>query len=278
MVAEDYERYKYHFRTGPINAADLGQNLLDFGSANFQAMGWDSAYALIEDYAWTEPITQLYNQQLGSIDVAVSGNQRYASGTTDFAPLYDSIESSGASGAFTAMAHTGTEAIVQWAQQQRPFGFAGIHVPMQLPSYYQSVNGACLYGVTQTSATPQSEITEKTQPFVQAYNQMFDGYPVYTGYITYDAIRLYAETVAQAGTTNADDLISPLENASFTATTGTLAFYGQDERFPHDPIYGEENIYPVFFQWQEDGNGGGVQEVIWPEQYATADYQQPAWI
>ncbi|WP_049902786.1 ABC transporter substrate-binding protein [Halococcus agarilyticus] len=278
MIAENYDQFKYHFRAGPLNDLDLGRNLLDFGEANFEAMGWDSTYAMVEDYTWTEPISELFDESLGEVGVEVAGNQRYASGTTNFGPLFDDVESSDASGMFTAMAHTGTEAVVQWAKQQRPFGFAGIHVPMQLPSYYEAVNGACLYGVTQTSATPQSEVTEKTQPFVEAYNEEFDSYPVYTGYIAYDAVKLYAAMVEQTGTTDADELVSAMEQASFTATTGTLEFYGQDEEHPHDPVYGEDAIYPVFLQWQEGEDGGGVQEVVWPEQYKTADYQPPAWL
>src|SRR5699024_6305944 len=135
---------------------------------------------------------------------------------------YDDVASSNADGVFTAMAHTGTEAIVQWAKQQRPFGFAGIHVPMQLPSYYESVNGACLSGVTQTSATPQSEVTKKTQPFVKAYNKKFDGYPVYTGYHAYDAVKLYAAMVEQTGTKNPDELVPAIEQSSFVGTAGTL--------------------------------------------------------
>jgi branched-chain amino acid transport system substrate-binding protein len=278
MIAKNYDKYKYHFRAGPLNDYDLGRNLIDFGKANFQSMGWDSVYGMVEDYAWTEPISKLFRNRLGNTGAKVVGNQRYASGTTNFAPLFDDVQSSGASGMFTAMAHTGTDAVVQWASQKRPFGFAGIHVPMQLPSYYQSVNGACLYGVTQTSATPTSKITKKTQPFVKAYNKKFNGYPVYTGYITYDAIKLYAKMVEQTGTTNPDELIPALEQASFTATTGTLKFYGKNKRFPHDPVYSKDAIYPVFLQWQEGQNGGGVQEVIWPDRYKTADYQQPAWI
>jgi branched-chain amino acid transport system substrate-binding protein len=278
MIAEDYDKYKYHFRAGPLNDFDLGRNLLDFGKANFETMGWDSTFSMVEDYKWTEPISKLFEKRLGGVGVDVAGSQRYASGTTNFGPLFDDVASSDADGVFTAMAHTGTEAIVQWAKQQRPFGFAGIHVPMQLPSYYESVNGACLYGVTQTSATPQSEVTKKTQPFVKAYNKEFDSYPVYTGYHAYDAVKLYAAMVEQTGTKNPDELVPALENASFTATTGTMKFYGRDKRFPHDPIYGEDAMYPVFLQWQEDGNGGGAQEVIWPEQFKTSEYQQPAWI
>jgi len=278
MVAEEYDKYKYHFRAGPLNDFDLGRNLIDFGEANFETMGWGSTYGMVEDYTWTEPISELFDDSLGETGAEVAGNQRYASGTTNFGPLFDDVESSDASGMLTAMAHTGTEAIVQWAKQQRPFGFAGIHVPMQLPSYYEAVNGACLYGVTQTSATPQSKVTEKTQPFVTAYNEEFDSYPVYTGYIAYDAVKLYAAMIEQTGTTDSDELVSAMEDASFTATTGTLEFYGQDEEYPHDPVYGEDTIYPVFLQWQEGEDGSGVQEVIWPEQYKTADYQQPSWI
>ncbi|GAA0450198.1 ABC transporter substrate-binding protein [Halococcus dombrowskii] len=278
MIAEEYDKYKYHFRAGPLNDFDLGRNLLDFGEANFETMGWGSTFSMIEDYAWTEPISELFEKRLGGIGVDVAGSERYASGTTNFGPLYDDVASSDADGVFTAMAHTGTEAIVQWAKQQRPFGFAGIHVPMQLPSYYESVNGACLYGVTQTSATPQSKVTEKTQPFVKAYNDEFDGYPVYTGYHAYDAVKLYAAMVEQTGTKDADELVSAMEQSSFTGTTGTLKFYGKDKKYPHDPIYGENAMYPVFLQWQEGQNGGGVQEVIWPKQYETANYQQPAWI
>ncbi|WP_049999099.1 ABC transporter substrate-binding protein [Halococcus sediminicola] len=278
MIAENYDKYKYHFRAGPLNDFDLGRNLLDFGKANFETMGWGSTFSMVEDYKWTEPISKVFEERLGGIGVDVAGSQRYASGTTNFGPLYDDVGSSDADGVFTAMAHTGTEAIVQWAKQQRPFGFAGIHVPMQLPSYYESVNGACLYGVTQTSATPQSEVTKKTQPFVKAYNKEFDSYPVYTGYHAYDAVKLYAAMIEQTGTKDADELVSALEQSSFTGTTGTLKFYGKDKKYPHDPIYGEDAMYPVFLQWQKDGNGGGAQEVIWPKQFKTSKYQQPAWI
>jgi branched-chain amino acid transport system substrate-binding protein len=93
MVAEDYEKFKYHFRAGPLNDFDLGRNLLDFGEANFETMGWDSTYAMVEDYTWTEPISELLNEQLGETGAEVAGNQRYASGTTNFGPLFDDVES-----------------------------------------------------------------------------------------------------------------------------------------------------------------------------------------
>ncbi len=153
-VKDDYEKYKYFFRTGPVNSHYLGENMVDFAEAQFDSMGWKSVAVLAEDYAWTKPVTKVLTEQLSGTGVDVPVSKRYASGTKDFSPIYDDMESSGADAAFVVMAHTGTAAVVQWAKQQRPFEFGGIHVPMQFPSYYGSVNGACQYALTQNSATP----------------------------------------------------------------------------------------------------------------------------
>lgn len=277
-VNEDYEENKYHFRVGPLNDKQLGQNLIDFADANFSDMGWESVGVLVEDYTWTEPISEVLESDLGDTGVDVPVNTRYASGTENFGPIYDNVENEDVDAAFVAMAHTGTEAVVQWASQQRDFAFGGIHVPMQLPAYYGLVDSACRWGITQTSATAQSELTEKTQPFVQAYGEMFDGLPVYTGYITYDAIKLYAQAVEDEETVNSDDLVEPIEDMSFTGTTGTIEFYPPDHEFAHDVVYGEDKVFPIYAQWQENDDGEGVQEVIWPDEHSTADYVPPAWL
>jgi branched-chain amino acid transport system substrate-binding protein len=276
-VSDDYDRFKYFFRTGPVNSHFLGQNMVDFAEANFESMGWESVAVLAEDYAWTEPITEAISGALSEVDVDVPVTQRYASGTENFAPIYDDIQNADVDAAYVVMAHTGTAAVVQWARQQRPFEFGGIHVPAQFPSYYQATEGACRYTVTQTAATATSELTDKTVPFAEAYNEAYDGYPVYTGYITYDAVKQYAAAVEEAGSKNPDDVIPVLEEMSFTGTTGTIEYYGQDEEYPHDVKYGEELAWPVWLQWKE-GEGSGSQEVIWPDDVQTTEYEAPPWV
>ncbi|WP_440008204.1 ABC transporter substrate-binding protein [Halomicrococcus sp. SG-WS-1] len=277
QVAENYEQFKYFFRTGPVNSQFLGRNMVDFAEANFDSMGWDSVAVLAEDFKWTEPISQELEGALGETGVDVPINTRYASDTENFSPIYDRIQSAGVDAAYVVMAHTGTAALVQWAKQQRPFGFGGIHVPMQLPSYYQSVNGAARFAVTQNSATPTSEITQKTVPYANAYQEAYGQFPVYTGYITYDAVKQYAAAVQSAGSRDPDDVIPALEESSYTGTTGTLEYYGRDQQFPHDVKYGPEFAWPVWLQWQET-DGGGRQEVIWPEDVKTTDYESPPWV
>jgi len=272
-VNEDYERYKYHFRTGPLNAYQLGINMIDFLEAKQSDLGWESVALLVEDYEWTKPVSQALDDEIDRAGVEIAMQERYASGTENFTPIYDQVESSGADAAFIAMAHTGTPAVVQWAKQQRPFEFGGIHVPMQLPSYYEATSGACNFGVTQNSATPKSEVTDQTVPFAEAYNEAYDAYPVYTGYITFDAVKQYAEVVQQAGSVEADAVVSGLEESSYTGTVGTVEYYPPDNEFAHDVVYEEGKVDPVFMQWQ-DGN----QEVIYPDGLTTADYQKPSWL
>jgi branched-chain amino acid transport system substrate-binding protein len=281
-VSEEYERYKYHFRTGPINAHHLGKNLVEFVDGKSSELGWESVAVLVEDFKWTEPVSAVLNDELGGAGVEVAMNDRYASGTEDFNPIYNEVESSGADAAFIAMAHTGTPAILQWAQQQRPFDFGGIHVPMQLPSYYGAVGGACAYGVTQNSATPQSEVTDQTVPFANAFREEYGSFPVYTGYISYDAMHQYAEVVAEAGDLGADAVVDGLEDSSYTGTVGTVEYYDPDHEFAHDVVYGQDTVWPVYQQWQpedpQNPQAGGTQEVIFPSDLQTAEYRSPPWV
>ena len=282
QVNSNYEKYKYHFRTGPINAHHLGQNLVDFMDAKQSELGWESVAVLVEDYKWTEPVSDVLNDSLSDTGVDIAMNRRYPSGTEDFNPIYNEVENSGADAAFISMAHTGTAAVLQWAQQQRPFEFGGIHVPMQLPSYYGAVKGACAYGVTQNSATPQAEVTSKTVPFSNAYNEEFGSYPVYTGYISYDAMYQYANVVANGGDLGGDAVVSGLEESSYTGTAGTIEYYGPDNEFAHDVKYDPELVWPIFQQWQpedpQNPQAGGTQEVIFPDDLQTSEYQSPPWV
>ena len=280
MVKDNYEKYNYYFRTGPVNAHFLGQNMVDFAKARFSDMGWDSVYVLVEDYAWTKPVESVLSNKLGSAGVDVAGMKRYAGGTEDFSTIYDQVEESGADAAYIAMAHTGTPAVVQWIKQQRPFEFGGIHVPMQLPSYYKLTKGACRFALTQNTATPTSKITDKTVPYADAYHEANDKYPVYTGYITFDAVKQYAAAAKSADSRVADDVISKLESEPFTGTAGTIRYYGKDKEYPHDVVYdptGENGVRPLWLQWQEH-DGAGKQVSIFPDAVSEGSYRKPPWV
>jgi branched-chain amino acid transport system substrate-binding protein len=278
-LKEDFERFKYWFRVGPVNSTFLGDSLVTYAKDRFEEMGWERVAFVAEDFKWTEPVSATIKERLESeANVTVTSTRRIAEGTEDFSPVYDQLESENIDGMFTALAHIGSTSLVQWAKQQRPFGYGGIHVPTQLPSYYKATKGAAIGTFSQTTATPSSAITEKTIPYAEAYNEQNDKFPVYSGYSTYDAVYVLKEAIEQAGSVNSDDLVSALEDISYTGTAGTIEFYGKDARFPHDVKFGPEFSQGVYFQWQANSEGKGEQKVIWPDSLKEADYKSPPWV
>jgi branched-chain amino acid transport system substrate-binding protein len=85
------------------------------------------------------------------------------------------------------------------------------------------------------------------------------------------------EAIEATESVNGDDLVSELEGMSYTGTGGQIEFFGQDGRFPHDVKFGPDLTQGVFFQWQADSDGNGVQEVIWPDSLTTSEYVPAPW-
>ncbi|ARS90090.1 ABC transporter substrate-binding protein [Natrarchaeobaculum aegyptiacum] len=280
LIREDYESYKYHFRVGPTNEIDLGRGTVDFVDGIAPDVGWESVAVLAEDYDWSDGPWSVLQDDLDETGLDVVLEERYPPATDDFVDLYDPVSEQGADVALVAMAHTGTDALLDWAAppsgRPYPFAFGGIHVPAQLPSYYDQTNGACRYTFSQISATANSEPGPLTQDFVSAYESEFDENPVYTGYTTYEAVMLYDHVVESAGTFDEDDLVPALEDVSFEGATGTIEFYDRDHEFAHDLQY--QGADTLFFQWQENDDGEGVQEVIWPDEHATSEFVSPPWL
>lgn len=277
-IAADYERYKYHFRTGPINNVHQIENQLAFLGEMAARQGWESVGILTEDYPWADSIIPTFEEHLPRLGLEVAHSRRYRPSRSDFGPVYDEFEDAGIDVLWVGMGHTGTDAVVQWARQRRPFEFGGTHVTLQLPDYYDDLNGAPRYTFTQTAATPESELTSLTQGFVDSYRSATGGSdPIYTSYHMYDSVRAYAAAVEDAGTLDPDAVVASLESLDIEGTTGSIEYYGEGADYPHDRVYDDESSGSVFFQWQENDETG-VQEIVWPTEYATGEYESPPWV
>jgi len=280
MVAEDYETYKYHFRSS-LNGILLGRGLEDFVTDVFPQQGWTDVAMLGMD---SEDVTPLQNGVAGWFeeqDFNLVYNESFSPGTQNFNPLFDQVEESGADVLLPMMVTPGsTAAIVQWANGERPFEFAGIHTPSQSPTFYEETDGAAAHTVTSNISSPQAEYSQKTQPFIAEYGERFGKAPVFTGFTTGGAIGMWAEALTQAGTRDVEELITTLESTSYTSVQGLMEFYAPDHQFAHDLKYQLGQGVPIFTQWQPnaDDSSQGTQEVIYPEEFRTAEYQSPPWI
>lgn len=119
-------------------------------------------------------------------------------------------------------------------------------------------------------------MTEKTVPFAEAYRNAYHQRLTSAAFSAYDAVYVLEAAVERAGTADSDALVSALEETSYAGTTGTIEFASLDGELPHDVEYGPDDLQPLYFQWQEDGDG--VQKrVLWPDELREAEYRPPPW-
>jgi branched-chain amino acid transport system substrate-binding protein len=301
LVNEQYERYKYHFRPGPINSFDLADAQLEFTKAKAEDFGWETAAVLVENFDALRPFAERLRPIQEVLDVPIF--TKTSTNVRTWQPIFDQVEQAGVDICFVFLALTGTKAVTQWANKPYPFEMGGIHVFGQQPNYWEATGGRCEALFTMNAMTPQTRNTERTQKFMKRYMEAFGGAPMYNGPISFDAVNMYNEAVENVGgTEDTDGIINYLEQMEYT--NGTIIprfeFRGPDAEFAHDPVYGGfETGVPVYQQWQEAPStsdkgisveSGGVQESFYPPQSVSteegatypanksADYVKPPWM
>ncbi len=288
---EEYERFKYHFRAGPINLFDLADAMLEFVENKKDDLGWERIAVLTEN---PQEFTPYHERLVASLDeiVDVPIVQRVG-GVADWSPFYNEIEDEDCDVALVGLALIGTSAVNQWANQRRDFEFGGIHVPSQSYSFWGSTDGNTQYVFTMNAMTPQTSNTDLTQPFVEAYNEEFDRVPIYSGAITYDAVNIVQQSISRAVENEGiegeipgpETLIPIMEEGTFGGSTilDEFQFTPPDAKYAHEPQWTsiEETGVPVFQQWQFDPevtDEYGTMHSFYPEENKTADYSVPEWV
>lgn len=292
IVHERYDEFKWHFRAGPINSYDLAAAELEFLNIYAEELGWDDAAVLIENIAPFDPFAETLEPEIGDLFDSVPVFKRSSSGTTNWTPLWDEVESADVDVNLIGQALTGTAAVKQWANQSRDFEMGGIHVPSQVYEFWEEVSGACRYVFTMNAVTPQTTNTERTQPFMRRYQDRFDTFPVYSGPITYDAVRAYAKAMGRyvldndmAEVPTNEEMVEALETYKFEdgIVLPSIQFTPPEADFAHEPQWTsmKDTGVPVWQQWQVDEevtDDYGVMHSFAPERNKTSDYTYPDWI
>ena len=295
--AQDYDQYKSIFRPGPVNSIKQAEYLAQYGEFLSEEHDWDTVAVVSEDAAWTQDITDITASQIEESGIDVPVNERVALDTNDWTPILDRVEESGAQAMIGALSHipiTGLTA--SWSRNEYPFSLDGIMIAAQSPQFWSDTDGTTEYLSTATAAADGfADITPKTSEVMDAYQSEYDSRPTtptFVGFITHDAINLYAEAVERAGTadhrSDIDSIAEELQAADFEGSYGHIRFQGPDDEYPNDVYAGEEpgdEFAPyTVTQWQEaedgDGIGGtnGTKKCVWPESYANGDHQPPSWM
>ena len=283
IIADNYDRFKYVFRPTAVNLPLAVPAHIEFLMDVGPELGWEKIALIDESQVvldeFHNPVKETLPEQY-ELTMA-----ERVSGVTNWTPIFDQVEQTGADLFLSHVLFMGQTMIKQWADQQRDFELGGLNLFGTAPDFYEQLDGSPRYTWTADYVVPGSGNTEHTDPFFNALEERFGEATTYAGPLAYDDVKIYAKAVRETGTTDEETLIDYLENDLVYTQSPMLPrveIYDADGEYPHDPVYTgyEEMNCPVITQWHENEaqDGTGKQTVIFPDDQQNGQYKKPPWI
>jgi branched-chain amino acid transport system substrate-binding protein len=270
-VAQDYEKYKYVFRT-TFNALELANAISDLEIRHLIDLGYKKFAILAEDAVWNKGLVDFLSKRIPEIGGEVTKTIRFDTSTIDYAPIFSQIASSKADFAVNLIAITDAITLFkQWFESKMPFRMCGFNNPGMFAEWWNRTDGACLSEMNVFAAAAiRAEKTPKTIPFFDNYVKKFGMAPHSDASTTYDAIYLIADAAKRAKSLDTDALIKAMEETDYVGTVGRIVF----DQKTHDSKYGVDFIPFLVTQWQD----GGKWMVLSPDRFANAKFVNPPWL
>ena len=293
-VDEDYERYKYMFRTTPMSSDSLTYQLL--------ALMRNLVLPKIEFITGAPPRIYIVGEQLEWLDEAIAdleeaiplprafgglgsthvGTARPSAVGTDFSDIFSLIEDADTDviiHLFSAVA--GAAFIRQWGELGVTAVPVGINVESQMQEFYDAIGGLCEYETIMSGTGTRTLTNPLAKPltaeeFWDKTVADFGHAPIYTAWGTYDAIIGLNETYGDIAGLPAEQMIPVFEAMDRLGILGRFRYTevgvgnpvlldpgeGHDfyvDQYAYTPIWPSGGVRAHLPQWQ-----AGKLQVIWP--------------
>ena len=269
-VRKDYDKNKYIFRTGPINAAHQARGLVDFISGLvIGEMGLKKIAIVGENAKWVQDLVPILKKGAVEVGADVRITELFDASTSDFSPLLSKVKASEAEYMLVVLSHGSSDTFAkQWYDARFPIPYGGIDVKSMDGDFYERVGGKSISEIAANFAV-RAPLTAKTVPFFDEFKKRTTRVPVYTAYGAYDSVYAYAAAVEEAKGFDTDAVIKALEKTSMVGIAGQLEY---DEN--HDVKAGPGFNNLLFAQWQDKG----ARVVVWPKALRTGPVITPPWL
>jgi len=266
--------YPEVFRIAPVSsevAAVDAKFIQSLGVKNAVIMTENTGYGIPAAKATTDHLAELgINATTFSADI----------GTQDFSGIIERIKA--ANPELILVLLTG-ETSYNFEQQAAEAGIGPQDVPMicnqvadDSETFWTNVpdGNLCFY---RRIGLPRALYTDETTAFVQKYTAK-TGKTSAESYAmeAYDSLKLMAQAINEAGSTDPDAIIRALENISYNGALGNITFpYGTQNPIPAGTDAKWWHQFPkpaiTMVQYQEKGQDSASAAVVYPEAYKTAD-------
>ena len=281
-VIENYDKYKYSFRTCPANATTISEGLLGDIITVGNYTGFTKVALLFGESSSQRAKAADLKRTLPAHGFQIVYDKFFTEGTTDFASYLAAIESAGAEIIVPYITgQSGTSFVKEWYDRQSPTVIWGVLTLAGDSSFWNLTQGKCdtisTNGYPTTSGYP---LTNKTVPTREAYIRRWGEVPTMTAVGAYDTLRfILPDALRRAGTTETEAVVEALENTDvetscarhfvFTSSHDVLVGSG----VPNNPA--EDYMVMCIFQWQS-----GTQVPVKPEaimKEAGVTFKYPNW-
>jgi branched-chain amino acid transport system substrate-binding protein len=267
-VGENYEKYKYFFRTNPMNSTNMARAtfliLHEIATVIREDLGFAKPKVAIlgEAAVWVDPIIAASEVQMPNMGLELVGVWRPSANATDLTAELTAIREAGAHIIFTVMSGpVGGPFARQYEELKVPAAVAGINVDSMGGKFWQTTGGLGNF-VSTLNLVGRVETSEHAIDFFDRFMAKYNEIPVYT-VATYDALNLLVAAIERAGTMDNDAIITELEKTDVPAIGGRIVF--TDE---HDVTWGPGYVTGLGTQWQD-----GELKVFWPNGWEGMKYE-----
>jgi branched-chain amino acid transport system substrate-binding protein len=281
-VLDDYDKYKYYFRSYTTNVSINSVGLLGDIMAVGNYTGFTKIALLFVDSQSTKSAFLGLNASLPRHGFEVVYSNLFPPATTDFASYFAAIEATGAQIVVPYVSSVNSAPFVkEWYERQSPNVLWGIIGGAVDENFWNLTEGRCdTVSFAGSPAISGYPLTTKTVPTREAYIQRWGEVPINSAVGTYDTVRfILPDALKRAGTTETATIIKALETTNveistarhFVFTSSHDVLVGSDT--PNNPS--EDYMVMMIFQWQN-----GKQVPVRPVEImkeAGVTYTYPPW-
>lgn len=247
-------------------------------------VGWESVVFVVEDTDYGRLQAEEWKNQLADMGVTDVEVIFAAPETEDFTPILQRIQRDPPDLLAGVVTGIGASRIVR---QSCDLGLAPTaetafyaSVDAQYPEFWENV-GECGENVFFTYVgLPKSLWNEKTEAFMNKFQERYEQTPGAPAMEAYDAAYLLLNAIEDGNSTEADAIISALEDIEYTGVLGEIWFpYGTDNPVPEDEPDWMWHQWPtptvVILQYTEQGQSVEEATVTFPRERSTGPLYTP---
>ena len=275
-ITDDYERYKYCFRTtGSVDPMiSESVSILERMKVDF---GWSRVHIMVQDVAHARSAGDAMKAGLEERGWKITGYEKYPTGSSDFSLGLLKAKEAGAQVLFPWFDMPESSILMkQWNGLKLPMLICGYLNAALDSGFWKATDGKCAYivvvypkaGVVSSGAIPQAD------KYINVYKKKFGSEPGLTGWspVCYQVVYIVKEALERAGSVDSGALIAALEKLDMRGVYGRIRFNPRSHQiiYSMDPAEGAVGCWT---QWLD-----GRRVLVYPPKIATAPIKLPPWM